>query len=411
MAYLHGVYTRELPTSLVPGRDVDTNLPFIVGTAPVDTLDPSNPKYVNTPRLYYSLEEFVKEMGWPEDESGLHEKYTLCEAAKVLLSQYNAPPIVCVNVYNPDTHASPLAVSSADIIGGIDAVTMKKTGLELVSEVFPRFRKVPGIILAPKFSEDPAVAVLMAAKTKSINGLFECMAAADISPDTVPNFTEVPAYKNSNNLTDPNLMLCWPRAGLGDEVYHLSCHLAGRISQTDREAGGTPHVSPSNKRLNITRALGAAGAELWLGLDEVNSLNGEGINTVSNFDGGWKAWGNRTACYPSNTDPKDAFIPIRRFFCWYRNSFILTYFSKVDNPLNRRQIQTILDSEQIRLDGYAAQEIILGGKIEFLGQYNPLTDLMDGIAKFKLSITPPPPNRVIWGIFEFDPAYMETLFG
>ena len=46
---------------------------------------------------------------------------------------------------------------------------------------------------------------------------------------------------------------------------------------------------------------------------------------------GWKAWGNRTACYPGNTDIKDCFIPCRRMYNWWANQFILSYFSKVDD--------------------------------------------------------------------------------
>lgn len=202
------------------------------------------------------------------------------------------------------------------------------------------------------------------------------------------------------------------------EMLHLPVMLppdAGRISLTDSDAGGTPQVSPSNKRAFMDRAVtvDADGkeSEVWLDLTANNYLNGQGIVTVNNFDGGWKFWGNRTACYPSVTDPKDAFIPIRRFFNWYQNTFILTYFQKVDAPLTRRLITTFLKSEQLRLDGLTAREVINGGRISFLESENPVTDLMDGLLRFHLWISPPPPARAIEGIFEFDPTYLQTLFG
>ncbi|MDE7065593.1 MAG: phage tail sheath protein, partial [Desulfovibrionaceae bacterium] len=191
--------------------------------------------------------------------------------------------------------------------------------------------------------------------------------------------------------------------------------LAGRISLTDSEAGGTPQVSPSNKPAFMDRAVtvDADGkeSEVWLDLTANNYLNGQGVVTVNNFDGGWKFWGNRTACYPSVTDPRDAFIPIRRFFNWYRNTFILTYFQQVDAPLTRRLITTFLKSEQLRLDGLTAREVINGGRISFLEPENPLTDLMDGLLRFHLWICPPPPARAVEGVFEFDPTYLQTLFG
>ncbi len=416
--YQHGVYSGEVPTALLPARYVDTNAVFAVGTAPVHTLGEGNPPYVNTPRLYNSYDAFVAEMGWSED----WQSFTLCEVAESHFAKYGASPLVCVNVFDPEKHLSeenepdPSQVSAADIIGGIDAKTGKKTGLELIAEMFPRFRIVPGSILAPRFSEDSAVAVSMSAKATGINGLFRALALADVPTDKAPYYTGVPEYKERNNLTGENLVVCWPRIALGERIYHISTQLTGRMSLTDSDNGNSPHVSPSNKQAFMDRAVtvdasGTVAEEVWLGLDENNYLNGQGIVTVSNFDGGWKFWGNRTGCYPSNTDPKDAFIPIRRFMNWYQNTFILTYFSQVDGPITKRFIERILKSEQIRLDGFTSRGIINGGRISYQSDENPLTDVMDGLLRFHLWLSPPPPARSIEGIFEFDPTYLEALFG
>ena len=416
--YQHGVYSGEVPTALLPARYVDTNAVFAVGTAPVHTLGEGKTPYVNTPRLYNSYDAFVAEMGWSED----WQSFTLCEVAESHFAKYGASPLVCVNVFDPEKHLSeenepdPSQVSAADIIGGIDAKTGKKTGLELIAEMFPRFRIVPGSILAPRFSEDSAVAVSMSAKATGINGLFRALALADVPTDKAPYYTGVPEYKERNNLTSENLVVCWPRIALGERIYHISTQLTGRMSLTDSDNGNSPHVSPSNKQAFMDRAVvvGADGAvveEVWLGLDENNYLNGQGIVTVSNFDGGWKFWGNRTGCYPSNTDPKDAFIPIRRFMNWYQNTFILTYFSQVDGPITKRFIERILKSEQIRLDGFTSRGIINGGRISYQSDENPLTDVMDGLLRFHLWLSPPPPARSIEGIVEFDPTYLEALFG
>ena len=92
------------------------------------------------------------------------------------------------------------------------------------------------------------------------------------------------------------------------------------------------------------------------------------------------------------------------------NTLITTYFQRLDFPLNRRQIDTILDSANIWLNGLAAREFILGGRVVFLESENPQTDLMDGIARFHVYLTPPSPNREIDFVLEYDPAYLETLF-
>ena len=55
-------------------------------------------------------------------------------------------------------------------------------------------------------------------------------------------------------------------------------------------------------------------------------------------------------------------------------------------------------------------EIILGGRIEFLEDENPITDLMDGILKFHTYLTPPSPAKEIINTLEYDPNYLSNLF-
>lgn len=568
--FKHGVYTSEVPTALLPSVTVDSNVVFAVGTAAVDKLAEGTTKYINKPRMYYSYDEFVTEMGWDSDNFG---KYTLQELIHSHFALYRGAPVVAVNVFDPKKHKTSVGtenvtfigseadlahgsvmnlrltsqaqqvtsneeaseeivlvngvghlthtnvsgltatcevdgesvsleestdfvldaatgtitrvaegqipsatetlsvtyqyqavtsssqtyvegvdyevnvntgalvlveggsisanatvtasydyadvskVSYADIIGGINA-DGESLGLELIDAVFPMYRKVPGSILCPQFSEVPAVAVVMAAKSHDINGLFQAIAIADIPSDGtnggITKYTEVPAYKQNNNLVDEHLIVCWPKVKLGDNVYGLATHLTGLMSQTDHNHQDIPYASASNKGLNIT-SIGLVDTdgswkELGLGMEKVNYLNGEGIYSALNWTGGLRSWGGRMSSYPGNTDPKDCQEPIRRMFNWYRNTFILTYFQKVDEPMTRRFIQTILRSENIKLEGYTSREIILGGRITFVENENAVTDLIDGIVRFHLYITPPPAAREIDCSFEFDTDYLSVLF-
>lgn len=483
MAYRHGVYVSEVPTSILPPTNVSAGLPVVFGTAPVNmTEDPT--ANVNRPVLCYTYAEAVAALGFSSD----FESYTLCEFMRSHFALFAMAPVVFVNVLDPTTakadvtdddvalaagsvelpsgimpttlvvksddstttydldtdytvafdmdgglvvsrvpsgtipsdtsalkvsytHLDPSAVVSADVIGGIDPNTGARTGLELVDEIFPRFRLIPGMILAPKFSTDPAVAAVMSAKAGGINQHFEAIALVDVPTDTVTNYTDVAAYKNDNNLVAANTIVCWPKVKLGNEQYHLSTQIAGVICKTDGDNEDVPYVSPSNKNIQAVATVLQSGSEVWLGPDQAAYLNGEGVVTALNFIGGWKAWGNRTAAYPAVTDPKDAFIPIRRMFNWVANTLTTTYWQRLDFPLNRRQIDTILDSANIWLNGLAARQFILGGRVEFLEDENPTTDLMDGIARFHVYITPPSPNREIDFILEYDPAYLDGLFG
>lgn len=406
--YDHRVKTSEVPTQILPPRRISAGIPVVVGVAPVEDLAV---KPVNELVLCYSYAEFVTQLGWSDD----WDKYTLCEFAYAHFALFGTAPIIFINVYDPATHktgevADPTVVASADIIGGIDAGTLEKTGLELVADVFPRYRLVPGQIVAPGWSDDPAVAVVMEAKATGINGLFNAMAIIDIPDATVTKYTDVPSYKETSNLTGAHMIVGWGKSYLGDMAFHASTQIAGRICLTDADHDDVPYVSPSNKRLMTTGAK-VNGKDIYLGLEQAEYLNGQGVIVPFNFDGGWKLFGNRTAAYPSVTDPKDAFIPIRRFFNWHGNTFVLTYWQLLDAPLNRRQIETICDSEQVRLNGFTAREYILGGRIAFLEAENPTTDLMDGISRFHTYMTPPSPNRVIENILEYDVSYISSLFG
>ena len=146
-----------------------------------------------------------------------------------------------------------------------------------------------------------------------------------------------------------------------------------------------------------------------LGLDEANYLNGNGIITALNWIGGWKSWGNRTACYPGVTDVKDAFIPIRRMFDWIANTLILTYWQKIDDPLNKRLLETVMASANIWLNSLQSREMILGGRVVFLKEENSTVDMMDGIVRFHVYLTPPSPAREIDFVMEYDVNYVTAF--
>lgn len=305
------------------------------------------------------------------------------------------------------SHLDPSAVVAADVIGGVD-VNGKETGLELINKVFPMFGLVPGQILAPGFSNDPGVAAVMNSKADNINTLFKAISLTDVPTDTVDNYTGVAAWKNDNNYVDTQQVVCWPKLSLGGEQYHLSTQLAGRICQTDADNSDIPYQSPSNKGLQCDSSVLVDGTEVILGPEQAEYLNGEGVVTALNFQG-WKAFGSRTGAYPGTTDPKDSFIPVRRMFNWVANTLILNYWSRLDFPLNIRQIQTVLTSANIWINGLVARGYLVGGRVEFLASENPSTDLADGIARFHVYLTPPSPNREIEFIQEYDPSYLQNL--
>lgn len=336
---------------------------------------------------------------------------------------YNSDNEVIVTILDPtkifaDTaeiswhEVAPEKVTTADIIGGYDVQTGKYTGLECIEEVFPKFRLTPGIIVAPGFSTDVTVAAIMKAKTYDINSVFNCIAICDIPTSVVKSYTAAAEYKNLKNLLDTNLVACYPKISLGGVQYHLSTQLASLMNKIDAQEGDDiPYISPSNHNLQMDACCLEDGTEIFYSLEQANYLNSQGIMTAINFANGWCAWNNRTSCYSSTSDTKDSFLPVRRMFHWLRNSIILTYFSKVDRPINRRLIESIQDSIQVWLNGLTAAGVCTGARIEFRQKENPLTSLLDGQITFKIYFSPAiPAEKIIFDV-EFDPEYLNSLFG
>lgn len=126
--------------------------------------------------------------------------------------------------------------------------------------------------------------------------------------------------------------------------------------------------------------------------------------------GGYVSWGNETACYPSNTDVTDYFYNVSRMFDWVSNSIILSVWNKVDRKLNKRLIESVTQSLNLWLNGLIAEEVIYGGRVEFLTEENTEFDLQQGIAHFHIYLAPSSPAKELDFVLEYDVRYLDDLF-
>ena len=572
MAYRHGIYSQEIPTSLTPPITIDGNsgLTVAIGTAPLHLA--SNPAKPNTPILTYYYSEFVNQLGYSTD----FDKYTLCEVASSQFVLFGVSPVVFINVLDPEKHYTektfkaagigatpanlgteaitgtfnvtsgvdvdpttlaaetdysisvstqvdetdetistttkkleilsvenitdnkitysyqnsdevifsgtavvevgteilldsdaviatlnvisggsskvtltldedylaerdsdgavvvtllndekvvddtieisyheidPSKVTAFDIIGGIDNETGDTYGLELIEHVYPRLGVLPGIIIAPKYSTNTAVAAVMKAKARSINDTFKATAIVDIDTEDAKGYSSAGEVKAANNLVDTSLFVCYPKVSLDGVQYHMSTQMAALLNQVDADNNGIPYVSPSNHNLQCDSTVRKDGSELFLSLPQANYLNGQGICTAINFSSGWRLWGSESSVGNINTDPVAKWIPIRRMFNYISNSLVLSFWSRIDNPLNRRLIESVVTSANIWLDSLTAAGAMLGARVEFLATDNIATDLMSGVLKFRIYMTPPPPAREITFLQEYDPNYLTSILG
>ncbi len=310
------------------------------------------------------------------------------------------------------TQLDPSMVTAQDIIGGVNASTGAETGLEVIRQIYPTLGLTPGLLLAPGWSQNAAVAAVLRTKCQEINDLFTCECVIDIAANAsgAVVYTGLLAAKTALAVADAHAILCWPKVKLGSKVYYYSAVWAAMTAYTDAQHGDVPYKSPSNELINMSAAVLDDGTEVILDNAQAALVNSYGIVTAIN-DQGWKAWGNNTSIYPTSTDPKDRWIACRRMMSWYRNHFILTYKAKVDDPADYRLIESVVDSENIYLNSLTSAGSIAGGSIAFDEDDNPVTQILNGEVHFETKIAFWTPAEWIENVIEFDPTILQTALG
>jgi hypothetical protein len=463
-----GVHVYEQATAVSTPAVAQVGIPFVVGTAPVHTAE--NPAKANVPVLVTSWKEAVQKLGYSED----WKTYTLCEFMYSHFQLYGCQPVIFCNVLDitkakSDAAAKDYAVTnhkavlpfeltnpvvksgestlaadedytvfyddgacivellSSGIAYGAETLNIAGTsitpdtisstdiveGLGVIDSCMSMAGLVPDLICAPGYSHISTVAAIMATKAAGINGLFRAKAIIDVDCGVsgVTEYSDLTSWKNNNNIVDENQILCWPMVKMGDHIFHMSTQLAGLMASVDAGNAGVPYESPSNKNYKMDGCCLADGAEVNLTFEQANMISGYGIVTALNFMGmGWTCRNNYTACYPANTDVKDYFIPVSRMFDWVANTVIRTFWHKLDKPMTRRLIDNVLDTCNIWLNGLVGSGYLLGARAEILGDENPTTDLMAGIIRVHIYMTPPSPMQQCDFTLEYDANYVAAAF-
>lgn len=298
----------------------------------------------------------------------------------------------------------PSAVTAEDIIGGYNSETGAYSGIELVRQVFPQFGIVPNVLLAPGWSHIPEVGAILNVKNVKINGNFNATSILDLDSSSVTRFEDAATWKEENNYVAQRSIALWPKVKTGKKVLWFSSIVGALMCRTDADNENVPSLSPSNKLIPISATVLADGKEVFLDQPQANYLNGQGIMTALNWSG-WRTWGNNTSIYPLSTDPKDRFIMVRRTLDWWANSFLLEYFKRVDDPLNFRLIESVIDSENVRANGYAARGHISGATIEFRQDMNSTEDILNGKMTVLQRVGTYTPAEHIVNVLEFDPTF------
>ena len=194
--------------------------------------------------------------------------------------------------------------------------------------------------------------------------------------------------------------MCYPhlkvfdQATVSERLEGMAARLAGVICRKDTENGYW--WSPSN-----TEIMGITGTERPITArindpqSEANLLNENGIVTVFNsFGTGLRAWGNRSAAWPSMTHPRN-FINVRRTADVLHESVEYSMLQFIDYPIDNGLIDAIKESVNGFIRTLIARGALIDGSCTYDPAKNPPTEIALGHLTFDITFMPPTPAERI----------------
>ena len=276
---------------------------------------------------------------------------------------------------------------------------------------------IPTILLAPYYSKIKEYHDLMIAK--AVNKLSDKWYTdvitdikADSTTDTIAKAVTKKATDGYNNLVEK---VCFPMSKYNGKIYHLSTLAAVRMQITDTEAGGVPYISPSNKSIYADAAVLEDGTQLFINETTANTANANGLTTVNVVRGGLRLWGGCNANYnytnEGNIDPEhlqDASIRMKHYML---NKLQYDYIDNIDNPISRRDIDSIIASVQQWLNSLVNEGKLLYATVEFVEDNNSVKDMVSGDFVFDVSSTNTPNAKSITFRTHYTTEGISTLTG
>jgi hypothetical protein len=390
-SFLHGVETIEITKGARTIQTVKTAIIGIIGTAPIEDVEPEY-QTINEPVLILNETDAIKYFG--KSKSG----YTIPDALDAIFDQ-GAGIAIVINVFNPTVHESTEDIQLSDIIGGIDAVTGKRTGLKAFEDCYSLFGYYPKTLIAPVYCENASIVSEMNVICNKIRaiGIVDAPVGTTVQEAIAGRGTQGTINFNTSS---ERIILCYPHLKVYDaetdtiKLQPYSQRLAGVIAAKDIEKGY--HWSPSN-----TEIQGIVGVEKQLTsmindpTSEVNTLNEAGIVTVFNsFGTGFRTWGNRSAAFPSSTFPTN-FINVRRTADILHESVEYSMLQFIDYPIDNGLIDSICETVNQFIRTLIGRGALIDGKCTFNQDKNPTTELANGHLLFDIEFMPPTPAERI----------------
>lgn len=295
-----------------------------------------------------------------------------------------ADATVHVSYDKPD----PTAVTSADIVGGVDAETGAYTGVHALLSAQGTVKVKPKILIAPGYTGDrtgdaanPVVA--------EMSGIADKLLAVIVADG--PNTTDADAITYREDWGSERIFVVDPESKVYDTAsgsnidMPSSARVAGLIAKVDAKEGFW--VSPSNHVLNgivgtsrpIDFSLGDANSR-------ANYLNANEVATIIGQDG-YRLWGNRTCA----ADAKWAFLSVVRTRDMINESLLSAHMWAVDRNITKNYVEEVIEGVNAYLRNLVGKGAILGGKCWADPELNSADQIAAGHCYFDFDFTPPSP--------------------
>jgi len=305
------------------------------------------------------------------------------------------------------SYGDPSKVTNDDLLG-TTTVAGARTGLQSSVDILHLFNVKPRIILVPGYSSQATLTAAMLSMADKLKAHAYIDAPIGM---TVPQAITGRGPSGPIDFTTGSrrAVLCYPFVQVAGTLEPFSQNLAGLAASVDLNEGFW--VSPSNHAMNRVEALERP--ITWSLSDatcEANQLNGVGIVTaVRGYGTGFLAWGNRSAAWPMDTDPR-TFICVQVVADILDNAVEQAMLPYLDKPLNRAILDAVRESVNTYITGLIQKGALVGGSCSWTAADNPVSELALGHAVFTNSFMPPVPMEEITFKSEVDTIWLANLY-